>query len=154
MISKTDLVSSEEVSRLNAIIKTLNTDAKVIPISNGEVDVNEVLNTGKFDFEKAQQSPGWLKEMRGEHIPETEEYGISSFSYEARRPFHPAKFHSFLHNTNQFGKLIRSKGYFWLASDLNMLVSGVKQEESLVMVLLDYFGKQSLKRTGLPKKYI
>ena len=116
LISKTDLVSSEEVSRLNAIIKTLNTDAKVIPISNGEVDVNEVLNTGKFDFEKAQQSPGWLKEMRGEHIPETEEYGISSFSYEARRPFHPAKFHSFLHNTNQFGKLIRSKGYFWLAS--------------------------------------
>ena len=116
LISKTDLVSSEEVSRLNAIIKTLNTDAKVIPISNGEVDVNEVLNTGKFDFEKAQQSPGWLKEMRGEHIPETEEYGISSFSYEARRPFHPAKFHSFLHNTNQFGKLIRSKGFFWLAS--------------------------------------
>ena len=116
LISKTDLVSSEEVSRLNAIIKTLNTDAKVIPISNGEVDVNEVLNTGKFDFEKAQQSPGWLKEMRGEHIPETEEYGISSFSYEARRPFHPAKFHSFLHNTNQYGKLIRSKGYFWLAS--------------------------------------
>ena len=116
LISKTDLVSSEEVSRLNAIIKTLNTDAKVIPISNGEVDVNEVLNTGKFDFEKAQQSPGWLKEMRGEHIPETEEYGISSFSYEARRPFHPAKFHRFLHNTNQFGKLIRSKGYFWLAS--------------------------------------
>ena len=116
LISKTDLVSSEEVSRLNAIIKTLNTDAKVIPISNGKVDINEVLNTGKFDFEKAQQSPGWLKEMRGEHIPETEEYGISSFSYEARRPFHPAKFHSFLHNTNQFGKLIRSKGYFWLAS--------------------------------------
>ena len=116
LISKTDLVSNSEIERLKAIIKTLNTDAKIIPISNGDVDLNEVLNTGKFDFEKAQQAPGWLKEMRGEHVPETEEYGISSFSYEARRPFNPEKFYNFLHNTQQYGKLIRSKGYFWLAT--------------------------------------
>ncbi len=116
LISKTDLVANSEIERLKAIIKTLNTDAKIIPISNGDVDLNEVLNTGKFDFEKAQQAPGWLKEMRGEHVPETEEYGISSFSYEARRPFNPKKFYNFLHNTQQFGKLIRSKGYFWLAT--------------------------------------
>ena len=74
LISKTDLVANSEIERLKAIIKTLNTDAKIIPISNGDVDLNEVLNTGKFDFEKAQQAPGWLKEMRGEHVPETEEY--------------------------------------------------------------------------------
>ena len=116
LISKTDLVANSEIERLKAIIKTLNTDAKIIPISNGDVDLNEVLNTGKFDFEKAQQAPGWLKEMRGEHVPETEEYGISSFSYEARRPFNPEKFYNFLHNTQKFGKLIRSKGYFWLAT--------------------------------------
>ena len=116
LISKTDLVANSEIERLKAIIKTLNTDAKIIPISNGDVDLNEVLNTGKFDFEKAQQAPGWLKEMRGEHVPESEEYGISSFSYEARRPFNPEKFYNFLHNTQQYGKLIRSKGYFWLAT--------------------------------------
>ena len=116
LISKTDLASSSDIERLTAILKTLNTDAKIIPIAQGQVDIDEVLNTGLFDFERAQQAPGWLKEMRGEHVPETEEYGIGSFSYEARRPFHPAKFHQFLHSTDKYGKLIRSKGYFWLAS--------------------------------------
>lgn len=116
LISKTDLVSSADIERLSAILKTLNTDAKIVPISQGQVNIDEVLNTGLFDFERAQQAPGWLKEMRGEHVPETEEYGIGSFTYEARRPFHPEKFHEFLHGTDKYGKLIRSKGYFWLAS--------------------------------------
>ena len=116
LISKTDLVSADDVERLKAILLTLNTDAKLIPISQGEIRLNEVLSTGLFDFERAQAAPGWLKEMRGEHIPETEEYGISSFSYRARRPFHPEKFHQFLHDTERYGKLLRSKGYFWLAT--------------------------------------
>ena len=116
LISKTDLVEASEVERLTAILKSLNTHAQVIPISQGQVPVDEVLSTGLFDFERAQEAPGWLKEMRGEHVPETEEYGISSFSYIARRPFHPEKFHQFVHGTEQFGKLIRSKGYFWLAT--------------------------------------
>ena len=116
LISKTDLVKTEGLERLKAILKTLNTDAKVLPIEHGNVDIDKVLNTGLFDFERARQAPGWLKEMRGEHIPETEEYGIGSFCYEARRPFHPDKFHEFLHNTKQYGKLIRSKGFFWLAT--------------------------------------
>ncbi|MDO6425797.1 zinc metallochaperone GTPase ZigA [Thalassotalea sp. 1_MG-2023] len=116
LISKTDLVQANELERLIAILSVLNTYAKILPISAGKVDVNAVLNTGLFNFERAEQAPGWLKEMRGEHLPETEEYGISSFNYQARRPFNPEKFHQFLHNTQQFGKLLRSKGYFWLAS--------------------------------------
>ena len=116
LVSKTDLVDSSDIERLTAILKTLNTKARVIPIANGQVAVDDVLSTGLFDFEQAQQSPGWLKEMRGEHIPETEEYNIGSFSYVARRPFHPEKYYEFLHSTSDYGKLIRSKGYFWLAT--------------------------------------
>lgn len=116
LISKTDLIKNNELNKLTAILNTLNTQANIIPISNGHININQVLNTGLFNFERAQQAPGWLKEMRGEHIPETEEYGIGSFNYSARRPFDPEKFYNFLHNTEQFGKLIRSKGYFWLAT--------------------------------------
>ena len=82
------------------------------------VEIDKVLNTGLFNFDKAKEAPGWLKEMRGDHIPETEEYGISSFTYKARRPFYPEKFYNFLHSTEQYGKLIRSKGFFWLGSRL------------------------------------
>ncbi len=116
LISKTDLAKPTDIERLMAILKTLNTHAKIVPIAQGQVNIDEVLSTGLFDFERAQQAPGWLKEMRGEHVPETEEYGIGSFSYMARRPFHPEKFYHFLHSTEKYGKLIRSKGYFWLAS--------------------------------------
>ena len=118
LISKTDLVSSKEIENLNAILRSLNTSAHIIPISNGALEIDSVLNTGLFDFEKAKLAPGWLKEMRGEHTPETEEYGISSFTYVARRPFYPDRFFNFVHNTEKFGKLIRSKGYFWLGSRL------------------------------------
>ena len=116
LISKTDLIEQADIKRLTAILKSLNTHAKIIPIIDGQVDIDNVLNTRLFDFELAEQAPGWLKEMRGEHVPETEEYGIGSFSYQARRPFHPERAFEFFHNTEEFGKLIRSKGYFWLAS--------------------------------------
>ena len=116
LISKTDLVKKNDIDKLKAIIKNLNAHARIIPISNGEVDSEAILSTGLFDFERAQQAPGWLKELRGEHVPETEEYGISSFVYKARRPFYPKKFHDFLHSKDISGKLIRSKGYFWLAT--------------------------------------
>lgn len=116
LISKTDLASPEDLERLKGVLRSLNTEAEIIPIAQGAVPLDKVLETGRFSFERAQQAPGWLKEMRGEHIPETEEYGISSFVYRARRPFHPAKFYDLLHGGTSKGKLIRSKGYFWLAT--------------------------------------
>ena len=116
LISKIDLVTKAEIDKLTTILKTLNTSATFIPISNGKVEIDKILNTGSFNFEEAQKAPGWLKELNGEKIPETEEYGIASFVYEARKPFYPQKFHDFLHSKDISGKLIRSKGFFWLAT--------------------------------------
>ncbi|PCM44444.1 zinc metallochaperone GTPase ZigA [Marinobacter sp. ANT_B65] len=116
LISKTDLVPQSDLDRLKGVLRSLNSEAEIYPIEKGAVPLDKVLNTNRFSFERAQQAPGWLKEMRGEHIPETEEYGISSFVYRARRPFHPARFYDFLHQPVSEGKLIRSKGYFWLAT--------------------------------------
>ncbi len=116
LVSKTDLVSSAELQRLTGILKGLNPDAEIVPIRQGEVPLGQILGTGKFSFQRASQAPGWLKEMRGEHVPETEQYNIASFTYTARRPFHPQRFFDFLHRLDIQGKLIRSKGYFWLAT--------------------------------------
>jgi len=116
LISKTDLVTGDALARLTGVLRSLNPTASIIPITQGAVPLDQVLQTGKFSFAKAEQAAGWLRELRGEHVPETEEYGISSFVYRARRPFHPQKFYDFLHRGPIKGKLIRSKGYFWLAS--------------------------------------
>lgn len=116
IISKTDLISADQLSQLQAILTGLNPVAEQIISDHGEVPLNKILGTHSFSFERAEQDPGWLKEMRGEHTPETEEYGISSFSYQARRPFNPKKFYDFLYQDWPTGKLIRSKGYFWLAT--------------------------------------
>ena len=116
LISKIDLISSAERQELTAILGRLNTQAEILPMSMGQVPLARILDTGRFDFERAAQAPGWLKEMRGEHIPETEAYGIASTAYLARRPFHPQRFHDFLDREWTNGRLLRSKGYFWLAS--------------------------------------
>ena len=116
LISKIDLISSSEREELMAILERLNAQAEIIPMVMGEVPLHKILNTGRFDFEKAAQAPGWLQEMRGEHVPETEEYGIASSVYRARRPFHPQRFFSFIDGEWINGKLLRSKGFFWLAS--------------------------------------
>ena len=116
LISKIDLISSSERQELMAILQRLNAQAEIIAMVMGEVPLAKILNTGRFDFERASLAPGWLKELRGEHVPETEEYGIASTAYRARRPFHPERFFSFIDREWTNGKLLRSKGFFWLAS--------------------------------------
>ncbi|MCM2129424.1 zinc metallochaperone GTPase ZigA [Larsenimonas rhizosphaerae] len=116
LISKSDLISDAQRAELEAVLARLNPAADLLTMRNGVVPLDKVLNTGRFDFERASAAPGWLKEMRGEHVPETEEYGISSFGYLARRPFDPTRLHELLH-ADWFGEgLLRSKGFFWLAS--------------------------------------
>ncbi|MCF5711901.1 zinc metallochaperone GTPase ZigA [Pseudomonas tremae] len=116
LLSKIDLISSSEREELMAILKRLNPDAEIVPMVMGQVPLTKILNTGRFNFERASQAPGWLKEMRGEHVAETEEYGIASTAYRARRPFHPQRFFDFINRPWTNGKLLRSKGFFWLAS--------------------------------------
>ncbi len=116
LISKTDTIEATQLDELTAVLRSLNPEAEILPMTQGVVPLSKVLDTGRFSFDRAQQAPGWLKEMRGEHVPEIEEYGISSFSYHARVPFHPEKFHQLLHGDWFGGKLLRSKGFFWLAT--------------------------------------
>jgi G3E family GTPase len=114
VVNKLDLVEPAERDRLLAILRSLNPRARLELTSFGAVPLERVLQTGLFDFDKAAQAPGWLQELRGEHTPETEEYGISSFVYQARRPFHPERFFALIEQ--EWPGVIRSKGYFWLAS--------------------------------------
>ncbi|MBT2294995.1 zinc metallochaperone GTPase ZigA [Pseudomonas fluorescens] len=116
LISKIDLIGRHEREELIAILERLNAQAHIIPMVMGQVPLEKILDTGLFDFERAAQAPGWLQELRGEHVPETEEYGIASTAYRARRPFHPQRFFSFIDRPWTNGKLLRSKGFFWLAS--------------------------------------
>ena len=117
IINKTDLVSEKELERLEQILTTLQPDAKIIKTVNSEVDLKEVLNTQRFDFEKASESAGWIKELteggHTEHTPETEEYGISSFVYRRRLPFHAERFNAWLEQMPD--NIVRAKGIVWLA---------------------------------------
>lgn len=115
VLNKIDLVSEGEQRQLIAILTGLNPRAKIEISEFGKVPLDRVLNTGLFDFDEASRAPGWLREMRGTHTPETEEYGISSFVYRARRPFHPERFHELVES--EWPGVVRSKGYFWLASE-------------------------------------
>lgn len=115
LLNKVDLVTEAELRNLYDILHKLNPEARIIPTKNSEIDLREVINTGLFDFEKAEASAGWIRELENEHTPETEEYGIGSFVFRSKKPFHPERFLAFVQH--QFpSNIIRSKGLFWLAS--------------------------------------
>ena len=115
LLNKIDLVSEKDLRNLYDIIHKLNPEAKIIPTNHSKINLRDVINTGIFDFEKAEASAGWIRELENEHVPETEEYGIGSFVFRKKVPFHPERFLDFIQN--KFPKnIIRSKGLFWIAS--------------------------------------
>jgi G3E family GTPase len=117
LLNKIDLVSEEMKEVIIQLLKKLNPKAIIIPTENSQVELKNIINTGIFDLEKAMSNPGWLKELQQEHIPETEEYGISSFVYKARKPFQFNKLNNFLNGGAILPGVIRAKGFYWLDED-------------------------------------
>ncbi|MEM1094096.1 MAG: GTP-binding protein [Bacteroidota bacterium] len=120
VLNKMDTVTADEAAVIEAALQRLNPRAEVIRTEHSRVPLSKVLNTGLFDFAEAADAPGWLAEMRGEHLPETEEYGVSSFVYRARMPFHPVRLWRFLQGSwpalPDAPGTLRSKGVMWLGS--------------------------------------
>ncbi|AUN32677.1 zinc metallochaperone GTPase ZigA [Niveispirillum cyanobacteriorum] len=131
LLNKLDTATPEQADIARKIIRSLNPDADLIETAQSRVTLDRVLDTGRFDYEKAQEHPLWFKELHGfkDHKPETEEYGVSSFVYRARRPFHPEKLHQFFQE--EWPGVIRAKGHFWLATRPDW-VGEVSQAGSLV----------------------
>lgn len=119
LLNKSAEVKPEDLIKIKGVIKALNPDAKCVESNYSNVPLDTVINTGLFDFEKASEAAGWLKEMRGEHIPEMEEYNISSMTFKARRPFHPQRFLDFIQS--KLDGLYRVKGYFWLSTRMDLV---------------------------------
>ncbi|MFC0626314.1 GTP-binding protein [Kribbella deserti] len=118
VISKTDLVSSEELGRLESVLRRFNPTARLVHARYGEVSVGEVLDTRRYNPVMAAQAPGWIAELEGGHTPETEEYGIRSVTFRAERPFHPARL---LEALEDWQGVLRSKGFCWIASRSDVL---------------------------------
>ncbi|WP_223641361.1 zinc metallochaperone GTPase ZigA [Corallococcus sp. EGB] len=118
VLNKTDLVDAEALGRLEAVLRRLNPQARIVPSERGRVPLSEVLDTRRFDFERASRAPGWLRELRGEHLPESEAYGIRSFVFRSRVPLHPKRLWDFVHGS--WKGVLRSKGFFWLATRMDI----------------------------------
>ncbi len=117
IVNKVSAVTAEQLAVVKKVIASLNADARIVEADYGKVELDTILDTGLFDDEKAEQHPLWAKELYGyaDHRPESEEYGVESFVYRARRPFDPRRFYAFLTNAS-LDKVIRAKGHFWLAT--------------------------------------
>ncbi|EHS57736.1 GTP-binding protein [Paenibacillus sp. Aloe-11] len=115
ILNKCDLVQPAELDKLEGVLRKLQPEAKIIRTTKGQVAPSDILNTGLFDFDKASQSAGWIRELElDSHTPETDEYGIHSFVYRRRRPFHPARLAEFMSYWPQ--EVVRAKGLVWIAT--------------------------------------
>jgi len=116
ILNKVGDAEPHQVDAARKIIRSLNADARVIETSHSEVPTEAILDTGLFDFDKAHEHPMWAKELYGfaDHVPETEEYGVTSHVYRARRPFEPEKIMAVLNG--EMSGVIRAKGHFWIAT--------------------------------------
>jgi G3E family GTPase len=115
ILNKCDLVQPAELDKLEGVLRKLQPEAKIIRTTKGQVAPSDILNTGLFDFDKASQSAGWIRELElDSHTPETDEYGIHSFVYRRRRPFHPARLAEFMSYWPE--EVVRAKGLVWLAT--------------------------------------
>ncbi|EHL96671.1 CobW/P47K family protein [Acetobacteraceae bacterium AT-5844] len=114
VVNKLDLVDEAAQGQLIGLLKTFNPQAEIVTAEQGRVPLGAVLDTGRFDFTRASQAAGWAQALSDHHLPESEEYGITSFVWRARRPLHPARFHAFING--ELSGVVRAKGFFWLAS--------------------------------------
>jgi G3E family GTPase len=114
VVTKPDLVDADELARAMGVVRALNPDARVEIAERGAVPLDAVFDTGLFDIDRASVAPGWVKGLNGQHVPESEEYGISSFVYRHRWPFHPDRLVDALEEP--WDGVLRSKGFFWLAT--------------------------------------
>ncbi len=135
LLNKTDLLARHQIGELKAILHKLNPKARLIESEFSTVDPAQILNTRLFNFDEACQSAGWIQELQNHkngigHTPETEEYGIASFVFRDRRPFHPVRFWHYLSKNFPAG-VLRSKGLFWLASRPNDAINFSQAGSSL-----------------------
>ena len=117
IVNKVDLAGPEQAHCLEAVLKALNPGARILSADHAQVPLEAVLNTGLFNYEEAASAAGWIQELQGEHTPETEEYGISSFVYRTAHPFDAEKLWALLHERSIWQGVLRSKGFFWVAAD-------------------------------------
>ncbi|OKL35654.1 GTP-binding protein [Domibacillus mangrovi] len=118
LLNKTDLLEQEDIIELHAVLRKLNPDAHIIRSSFSNVPLKHVLDTHMFDFDKASEGAGWIKELNEEHVPETDEYGITSFVYRRNRPFHAERWMAWLEEWPV--EVVRAKGFFWLSTRNDM----------------------------------
>lgn len=134
LLNKSDCVDDITLQRIKSLLQHLNPQAEILTTFQSQIALQKVLDTGRFELEAAEQHPDWLQEIRGSHIPETENYGISSSVYRSRRPFHPERLADLLEGG--LPELLRSKGFIWLASKHDLIGSWSQAGQMLTLAPL------------------